>query len=119
MNRAIASFLLAVISLPLIAAVVWTDRFSSRPACCRRDGKHHCEMAGMHSSDDNPVVVASKCQSWPRPAVAALHLHAPPSAGAETDSLLPSYTVFFRSQQRRFCAAKGSTKKRGPPFLLG
>jgi len=38
MHRAIASFLLAVISLPLIVAAVCEDELFRSPTCCRRDG---------------------------------------------------------------------------------
>lgn len=38
MHRAFESFLLAVISLPLIVAAVCGSELFRSPACCRRDG---------------------------------------------------------------------------------
>jgi hypothetical protein len=45
MRRVCASLLLPVFSLPLIApALASAPDDSQLPACCRRDGKHHCAM---------------------------------------------------------------------------
>ena len=119
MRRTFASFLLAVISLPPIAASMCEGALSSSPACCRRDGKHHCDVAGMHSASDGPAAVAERCQSWQRLPIASLSLNALSAAGAESGSLLaPALLVFHFSPQRRLYAPEGSTKKRGPPLVL-
>jgi len=117
MHRAITAFLLAVISLPLIVAAVCGDELSHSPACCRRDGQHHCKMAGTESPSDGPVVAPARCQSWP--AIALLDLNTPlPAALAETGLLWLSCPAAYISHQRPFCAMEGLTKKRGPPILL-
>jgi hypothetical protein len=47
MRRALASLLLATISFPLIAGTLFADLESKVPACCRRNGAHHCSMTGQ------------------------------------------------------------------------
>jgi hypothetical protein len=44
MRRTVASLLLGLVSFPLIAPLLLADTDSDLPACCRRDGKHHCSM---------------------------------------------------------------------------
>jgi hypothetical protein len=56
MHRAIASFLLAVISLPLIVAAVCEDEHSRSPACCRRDG-----MSGEKTRPSDPARLEPLC----------------------------------------------------------
>lgn len=51
MRRALASFLLAVFSFPLIVPAMLGDAESNLPECCRRGGKHHCAMM----MDEAPV----------------------------------------------------------------
>ena len=47
MRRGLASFLLALLSLPLIVPA-WVARTgSSVPPCCRRNGQHRCVMGSV------------------------------------------------------------------------
>jgi hypothetical protein len=48
-RRITSAILFAAITLPLWVAVLFTDPGSKLPACCRRDGKHHCAMMDMAS----------------------------------------------------------------------
>ena len=65
MRRVLALLLLAAFSFPLIAAVIAPDAEQNLPICCRRNGKHHCNMSGKsgHGSGYNTAV--SKCPLYP------------------------------------------------------
>jgi len=85
MRRAPAALLLLVFSLPLIAPLLVSGPDESQlPACCRRDGKHHCAMAMAGMTLENIpsrfVVVSEKC---------------PYSCFTHAQLMLPH--VFFRS----------------------
>jgi hypothetical protein len=117
MRRALASFLLAVIGVPLIGVPLLVESLPAAPACCLRNGQHHCEAAGMGSSSESPAVVSARCPLWPVPAVASRQLKAPlPAVAVQGSSPLLSQPGLFTSRQRRFpAAAKDPIKKRGPP----
>ena len=68
MRRALASLLLALFSLPLIFATLVDGAVSSLPACCLRDGKHHCVLADPVESPASPQLqsVQPKCPMFPR-----------------------------------------------------
>jgi len=61
MRRLLAIFVLSVIGCSSVAPVAFAATDADTPACCRRDGKHHCQsgmsdMAGMSgmSADATP-----------------------------------------------------------------
>jgi len=59
MRRLIASFVLSLMAWSLAAPVAMAASGTAIPACCRRNGKHHC-MSGMSDmgamlTDDAPV----------------------------------------------------------------
>ncbi len=59
--------LLGIISLPLIGpALASSTSESDLPACCRRDGKHHCGMAeSKPGAQDGPAWQSARCPSFP------------------------------------------------------
>jgi hypothetical protein len=120
MRRALASILLAVFSYPLVAAAFCADEVSGLKACCRRNGQHHCEMAGMDSSSDGPVALPAKCASWPRPVIALIDSQTPLKAASRASvSPLASFSATFISRDGVFSAiSRASARKRGPPFLF-
>ena len=122
MRPALASFLLALLSLQLIAPLLLADTDSNLPACCRRNGKHRCSMMADRQFSSGPAVTAlqPKCPYYPAattgifapnaavlrrsPAVFAL-LFSRPAGQARTEA---GYRISFsRSRQ-----------KRGPPAFL-
>ena len=120
MRRTFATLLLAVISFPLIGAPLFAQTLPSVPACCLRNGQHHCEATGVGSSSGGPAVVSARCPLWPGPAIASRELKTPlPVARLQTGSPLLWQPAFFASSPRPFrAAAKGTPNKRGPPLLL-
>jgi hypothetical protein len=124
MRRALASLVLAAISFPLMATVLFADSESALPACCRRDGKHHCVMTGAAMDSDAGGV----------PAIDAVRAKCPcyPTTGASSDLsnfALPGHATAIASGLLAFPAAPSqaralyrisysrSRQKRGPPSL--
>jgi hypothetical protein len=69
MRRAPAALLLILLSLPLIAPLFASAPDESQlPACCRRNGKHHCAMymeMGLANIPSRFVVISEKCPYSP------------------------------------------------------
>ncbi|HEU5022445.1 MAG TPA: hypothetical protein VFT60_11150 [Bryobacteraceae bacterium] len=59
MRRLLASLLLVVISLSLVSPVLASAAKSDLPACCLRNGKHHCEMGAEVSTQGKPGLRAN------------------------------------------------------------
>lgn len=68
-RRFIASALLCAFSGLSISPVIFSDPQSNLPACCRRDGKHHCSIMqmGERSTDGRDFTAsARKCPLFPQ-----------------------------------------------------
>jgi hypothetical protein len=124
MRPVLAALLVSVFSFSLIGPALFASADSSVPACCRRDGKHHCAMSGMDQDAaplSGPAMAASsaKCPYFPKGGALLPHSEAAlltaceavwtPAAGQATIQLKPDAaycTAFSRANQ-----------KRGPPSL--
>lgn len=125
MRRALASLLLAFLSFPLVTPLVLAHSVVQLPACCRRDGKHHCAMAGMAGQQMGPAGaglqgIQSKCplfpQSGPVPFSSKI---APPCTASRIRAQLSFLTAVPGSAEDgvKF-VLPGSVPKRGPPPIL-
>ena len=78
MRRALAVMMLLVFSGPLFAPLLTASPDeSSLPPCCRRNGKHHCMMAGMTMGMASPYrIVTEKCPYSPFADLALMLPHA-------------------------------------------
>lgn len=122
MRRTIAALLAALFSFSLIAPALFASSAGPNlPACCRRDGKHHCSMnAGGAQSSSGPALRSSKCSFFPC-------AHAVP---ANQTAGLPGVSGFHlvgfasnrsggpRTQLRCRLSYDQSGQKRGPPALF-
>ncbi len=113
MRRALATFLLSLLTIPAIVPVLLAgDR--SLPACCRRDGKHHCAM-----SDEAPSGAGLKavmCPLLPKPAVAAPAVQLILPGAAWAPCALPVFASVSVPVNRSVGASHGFfVLKRGPP----
>jgi len=54
MRRLLASLLLVLISLSLVSPVLASAAKPDVPACCLRNGRHHCEMGAEVSTNGKP-----------------------------------------------------------------
>jgi hypothetical protein len=64
-RRALAAVLLVLFSFSLIPSSAFASDPESRlPACCRRNGKHHCVIA-TEGSSASPALHAAPCLVFP------------------------------------------------------
>lgn len=119
MRRALASLLLALFSFPLIVPMLRADAASSLPACCRRNGEHHCAMPD-HSSGSALRASQPRCPLFPKAGAAAVSfnpvvLSAAPQAGEPSLVFSPATKSNHNIPQ---ITLRGSVQKRGPPSSL-
>jgi hypothetical protein len=133
MRRLLSILLLAILGLgPAIAAVpvaaltsgilTWTGKpdESRLPACCRRNGKHHCEMAGATeqagTSGETALIANDACPSAPLAMAATAPSVAAFLAPALHPALLASeLCVLLAAVTLALLASRRSQPKRGPP----
>jgi hypothetical protein len=70
MRRVPAILLVFLFGFSLIGPALFVDAESNLPACCRRDGKHHCGMLDrdmVETSSSGPAldVLRTKCPLFP------------------------------------------------------
>jgi len=125
MRRLLSIALLAAFSLPLIAPVLALASASDAnlPACCRRNGTHHCSMLRMQtessSSTPNFSAIPERCPAYPAVITPAKH----GDLAIHTASLIFAGAVShpsFRPQTiaRARVSLDRSRQKRGPPTNL-
>jgi hypothetical protein len=123
MRRALASFLLALFSLPLIAPLVLAGSDSTLPACCRREGKHRCSMTADDSSTPGEVSlhsVAARCASYPKGTAATTdnNVGVSENSAAIFAAIVSHPAVQAQAEARYRISFARSSQKRGPPALL-
>ena len=126
MRRLLSLVLLAVFSLPVIlpALALGQDPESNLPACCRRNGAHHCRMSAEQTQallDGHHVTtVHSKCPLYPAPPT-TLHQQNL-SFGTARPALIdaPESLALKTAQIAAWALATegGARHKRGPPAVL-
>ncbi len=98
----------------------WTGKVieSRLPACCRKNGKHHCAMGDEPSAHATETSVSAPacCPNLPSPLASATETFAAiPSSGATSLAL----SAERRATQARIEIARASDRrvhpKRGPP----
>jgi hypothetical protein len=124
MRRALASLLLVLFSFPLIAPAFTPSADAQLPACCRRDGKHHCSMAAGDLEQNGPVfqAIRPQCPCFPSGTPSSI----PDQRSNAILGSAPSVFVSFHSDsvvQRSTEAFPPSAlsrahQKRGPPSLI-
>jgi hypothetical protein len=122
MRRALAIFLLVGFSFPLIAPLFASGPSeSSLPACCRRDGKHHCMMASMMmgAGPSSNETVSEKCPYAPFAGVALMlpHAFAPRGVSVLLGHAVTSAAVVRDAEAGYRISADRTRQKRGPPSL--
>jgi hypothetical protein len=127
MRRASAILLLFLFNFSLIAPALFAGAESNLPACCRRNGNHHCGMAG----GAGPTMVEAPSSG---PAFNALRLRCPffpdravvPESGPALLTVSPASPVSVIIQIADEAQAEAgyritlrySHQKRGPPALF-
>jgi hypothetical protein len=120
-SKAITVALVLVFAFEVVPPALLAGACESSPACCRRDGKHHClSQSGLsQSAPEGPLLATVRCPYFPttatapggqrwaaspsRQATAAVFSH--PAAKAQTEA-------YYRISLIR------GAQKRGPPSLV-
>lgn len=122
-----ASVLLLVLSLwsaPLLSALTTRSPEDNLPACCRKNGKHHCMMMQMMMRNAGSGTALSApfqpCPLFPRSVALNLpfqHLFAPPVRSAFVAKFLSSPIMAAQTETRFHVSFDRARSKRGPPSL--
>ena len=126
MRRALATLLLALFSFSLISpALLASDPESNLPACCRRDGKHHCAMMGammamQSESPSGPSLQPARCPSFPgASAIPASPAASLPGTSRTVFAGFLSHSVFLPATDTLSLSSYSRTgQKRGPPAKI-
>jgi len=122
MRRLLAIFLLCALGLPmampLFAAAV--DQDTGLPACCRRNGTHHCSSmtAGTSALPSGTHVVASreKCPAYPAATTSIRTMDASLVAASPLFTELPRRVAETTAVEVRTVSdLSRSQHERGPP----
>jgi hypothetical protein len=119
MRRFIASFALCVVAWSFVAPVALGVTETATPACCRRNGKHHCTgtsgIAGM-SADDLPSFRVNSPDCPYRSRIGTPTTIAQPQSQAVSALQPPSASFFPGVARLSFDSRLGaSNSQRGPP----
>jgi len=126
MRKLVSILLMLVCGLqaaPLSAGSSMGDRFNV-PACCRRNGQHHCEMsmaerAQSAGSERAFRLPPEKCPYCPAAMIGAHgHSFTLPTSQAVFAALVAHPAVFAQTQSRLRISETRSRQKRGPPVLV-
>jgi hypothetical protein len=121
-RRLLSLLLLAVFSLPLLlpALALAQGPESNLPACCRRNGAHHCSMSeqemtallnGTRASAPRP-----HCPNYPVAITALRHVDlATPKAAPALASVVGQSALLFPSDTRTRLTLDNTHLTRGPP----
>lgn len=125
MRRLLALSLLLLFSFPLVSPLLAlsTNSDANLPACCRRNGVHHCEMkmqrASISSHQVTVSTISTKCPFYPRPATLVRHNDARLHASTRLLAQLVNHTtVKARSYAFVRVALDTAWQKRGPPTCI-
>jgi len=119
--RIIAAALLLVFAGNTALPALFADPESNLPACCRRDGKHHCAMMDM-AQDDGGVYwksVPQKCGQFPKAGASLCAGKTGPQRTSEIGAIVSSHpTVVAQTEVLYRISHSRSREKRGPPSLV-
>jgi len=125
MRRVPAILLVFVFSFSLIAPALFADGDSNLPACCRRDGKHHCGMMDRDMADapsTGPSVDAFRVKCPFFPTGGATVPECGPALMAASDGADVSVACHMAERAQADAGYRISLdcshQKRGPPSLL-
>jgi len=124
LRKSLSILLLAVFGLPFVSPLLdmTAGAESNLPACCRRNGAHHCMMSAEQMEallhGDHFTVIHSKCPLYPKANTTAHHpdYSFVPSAVVFTEGLSAPETLRQIEAWARV-ALEGARQKRGPPTV--
>jgi hypothetical protein len=126
LRRLLSILLLAVFGLPFVSPLLamTAKSESNLPACCRRNGTHHCVMSlgeRAQSGDRTPHFGApvEKCPYCPA-TIAVVHgdTFGPPPSQAIFAGLIAHPVVAAQTESKLRISRNRSRQKRGPPATI-
>ena len=126
MGRLLAFLMLALIGLfqaaPLLA-LSSSDPEANLPACCRRNGHHHCAMMDQDrrsAASDAQHQIQGRCPFYPRATTTPIFpIHAaPPSPALHSVHIASSPANHAQANPVCRLSLDRSSPKRGPPGIL-
>ena len=132
-NQAVRRFLAIAIAflvvLPAISPLFALSNSAdpARPACCRRDGKHHCMLVDMEASASAPApqvatrvitsTVSERCPCGSKSLPSTAHLDWSLRVGeAVFAGIVFHPSIAPQTESKRRISADRSRQKRGPPI---
>ena len=121
MRRGVAILLALLFNWMLILPAFAGSAESTLPACCRKDGKHHCMMRteSAEASGSSFAAVGKKCPYFPR-STAATHVEtfAPALKQAIFAGIVQHPSISPKTEAGYRASCLRSRQKRGPPSSL-
>jgi hypothetical protein len=127
-RRLLAILIAILVGLPTITPLfaLSTGDDLSRPACCRRDGKHHCMLADMDMSGPssnragfNAPSVSERCPYGAKSVPSTSHPDwSLDTAQAVFAGVVAHPAVAPQTESKRRVSSDRSRQKRGPPASL-
>jgi hypothetical protein len=125
LRRLISILLLAVFGLPFVPQLLASTAKSESnlPACCRRNGKHHCMMSASEKSKGASGKAAfsaplDKCPYAPATVAVSHHPANEVATSSATYAEVVSHpSVRPQTESRRRISQDRSRSKRGPPTV--
>lgn len=119
LKRASVIFVLLTMIVVVIAPALFADRASLLPACCRRDGKHHCAITSAESLDGPALkAFAEKCPLFPRATPTTQnHNSCRPVSVTFCDGAISDPVRLVRLDVSYRVPSGRSHQRRGPPLL--
>ncbi len=116
MRRTLSWLLLVLLSFPLVAPLLRADSGLVFPACCRRDGLHHCAMGPGNTGSQ---AMGARCPYYPAPTRFTVEPHAA-VAGSSLAAIAPAplHAAPCRAESGYQRPIYHSRFERGPPALL-
>ncbi len=124
MRRYLAIALAVIFGYTLIAPALALGGSSQLPACCRRDGKHHCSMimetSGAESASRERQIDAPplRCPLFPSATAPSHAVAFVPAHAASFAGTAPPSAIFSSIEAGRRVSAERGFRKRGPPPCL-
>jgi hypothetical protein len=121
MRRALALFLLVLSSFPLVAPAALAGAKSNLPACCRRNGEHHCgAMDEATASSGVAIHSVSRCPAFPlaTTAPADARVAVLKNSAVIFGAIVSHPAIYFQTEASYRISFSRSRQKRGPPALL-
>jgi hypothetical protein len=117
MRRVIALSLMMLFSCTLIAPLFASGADAYVPACCRRNGKHHCMMERRSGQEKGITSVSEKCPYCPVGTCAEYFQIFKPESGDLFSAGVVRHLSIAPQTEALYCISPfRSHPKRGPPL---